>query len=162
MRFAAKAIRFRKSWFIALFPLAVLAGCSGKSASFADPKGLLRDYISESFSAESLKDRDALLRYLTGAARNRLAAWSDQQFSDAFIKSRRQLIKLEFVDFKESEPETVGITYELTYLDQGRGQDTKVIQKKIAQLVRRDQRWYISEVKNLKEMIEYKNEMSLP
>lgn len=137
-------------------------GCNRKQQLSDDPKTLLRDYISESFNVESTRDRDLLLRYLTGAAKNRLAAWSDDQFTDVFIKSRRQLIKLDLVEVKTRTPEEVGITYELTYLDQNRGQDAKVIHKKLAQLTKREERWYIAEVRNLKEMIEYKNEMSLP
>ena len=137
-------------------------GCTRTQQLSDDPKTLLRDYISESFNVESTRDRDALLRYLTGAAKNRLAAWSDDQFSEVFIRSRRQLIKLDLVEVKTRSPEEVGITYELTYLDQNRGQDAKVIHKKLAQLTKREERWYIAEVRNLKEMIEYKNEMSLP
>ncbi|MFN7686086.1 MAG: hypothetical protein ACK5QT_11830 [Oligoflexia bacterium] len=142
--------------------LALSAGCSTRQAGFDNPKTVLQDYISESFNVESIQDRDGLLRYLTGSAKNRLAAWSDEQFQAAFIKSRRQLIKLEFVDLKNPNPNEAGITYELTYLDQNRGQDAKVIHRKAAQLIRREDRWLISEVRNLKEMIEYKNEMSLP
>jgi hypothetical protein len=146
----------------ALAALWLVQACTGRGASFSDPKAVLRDYISESFNTKSLQDRDGLLRYLTGAARNRLAAWSDQQFNQAFIQSRRKFIELEFESVKPAEDDSVGITYKLTFFDRTKGEDTKVIHRKLAQLTRREQRWYIVEVRNLTESIEYKNEMSLP
>jgi hypothetical protein len=67
-----------------------------------------------------------------------------------------------FSEVRNPSPQDAMITYELTYLDQSKGHDAKVTHKKTAELSRKDERWLISEVKNLKEMIEYKNEMSLP
>ena len=142
--------------------VAVLAGCSSSRRTADDPKAFLQDYISQSFAVNQVQDRDVLIRYLTGAAKTRLAAWSDDQFVEAFIRSKRQFVKLVFSEVKTQGQAEVGITYELTYLDQSKGHDAKVTHKKFAQLVRSDERWLISEVKNLKELIEYKNEMSLP
>lgn len=136
--------------------------CSNAGKQADDPKALLQDYISQSLAVNDVRDREALMRFLTGPAKTRLAAWSDEQFSDAFIKSKRQFVKLVFSEVKNPSPRDALITYELTYLDQSKGHDAKVTHKKMAELSRRDDRWLISEVKNLKEMIEYKNEMSLP
>lgn len=142
--------------------LTSIAGCSSSRRTADDPKAFLQDYISQSFAVNQVRDRDVLIRYLTGAAKTRLAAWSDEQFVEAFINSKRQFVKLAFSEVKTQNPREVAITYELTYLDQSKGHDAKVTHKKFAQLVRSDEKWLISEVRNLKELIEYKNEMSLP
>lgn len=163
MRFAPKDILAEvRVILVAILGLAMLGGCSSSRRTANDPQAFLQDYISQSFAVNQVRDRDVLIRYLTGAAKTRLAAWSDEQFVEAFISSRRQFVKLVFSEVKTQNPKEVAITYELTYLDQSKGHDAKVTHKKFAQLVRSDEKWLISEVKNLKELIEYKNEMSLP
>ncbi len=142
--------------------LALAASCSGRRSGGNDPKGRLQDYISMSFSVGDVSDRDALGRFLVGPAKIRLAAWSDDQFRAAFLNNKRQFVKLVFSEVRNLSPEQVNVTYELTFLDQTKGYDAKVTQKKMAQLVLQKDQWLISEVRNLKELIEYKNEMSLP
>jgi hypothetical protein len=137
-------------------------GCNRGPSSSDDPKAFLQEYISQSFTVSTLKDREVLAHYLTGPAKNRLVAWSDEQFMDAFIQSKRQFVRLIFTEVKTVSPKEVAITYELTFLDQGKGHDAKVTNKKLAQLVREQDRWFIAEVRNVKELIEYKNELSLP
>jgi len=144
------------------FSMVCSTGCSRGPQTPDTPKALLQDYISQSLSVNDVRDRDLLMKFLTGSAKTRLAAWSDDQFSEAFIKSKRQFVKLVFSDTKELSPKSVAITYELTFLDQSKGHDAKVTHKKTAELSRNEDRWLISEVRNLKELIEYKNEMSLP
>jgi len=142
--------------------MVVFAACSSQRSSSIDPKSRLQDYISQSFSVSDVRDRDGLSKFLTGPAKTRLAAWSDEQFRDAFLQNKRQFIKLVFSEVRNLSPKEVNITYELTYLDQSKGHDAKVTHKKSAQLVRDQEQWMISEVRNMKELIEYKNEMALP
>jgi hypothetical protein len=137
-------------------------GCTQKSENSNDPKQRLKEYISKSFSVRTVQDRAELLTYLTGSAKTRLGAWSDEQFREAFIDSKRQFIKLSFPETKSVSPIEAHITYELTYLDQGKGKDAKVMNKKLCSLVQQQGQWMITEVRNIKELIEYRNEMSLP
>lgn len=150
--------------FLCLFAwgLFALAACSLNRTGDATPKKRLQDYISLSFSVRNESDRKELQSFLTGAAQSRLAAWSDDQFRKAFIDSKRQFVKLVFREVKDVSPKEVHIVYELTYLDKSRGGDAKVTNKKLSQLVQEKDQWFIKEVRNIKELVEYQNEMSLP
>ena len=142
--------------------LSFFSACSSNKSGANDPKARLQDYISQSFVVKGPQDREALSRFLTGPAKTRLAAWSDDQFRGAFMENKRQFIKLVFSDVKSLSPKEVNITYELTYLDQSKGHDAKVTHKKVAQLTQDRDQWLIAEVRNMKELIEYNNEMALP
>lgn len=136
--------------------------CTQNAPSSADPKGRLQEYISRTFNAKGPEDRVALLEFLHGDAKTRLSAWSDEQFRQAFIESKRKFGKLLFREAKSISPTEVSITYELTYTDQTHASETTVTNKKLAQMILVDGKWVINEVRNIKELVEYKNEMSLP
>ncbi len=127
-----------------------------------DPQKVLNEYISRSFAAKSPSDRLEMLKLLTGNAKNRLSAWSDDQFREAFLESKRQFVKLAFTESKSQSPQEMAVTYELSYVDQNKGHDAKVTQKKLAQMIEEHGHWLISDVKNIKELVEYRDEMSLP
>lgn len=141
-----------------------LVGCNKKSPQVEDPQNLLRSYISKSFTIQNDEERKELEAYLTGNARARLASWSDAQFRKAFIESKRQFVRLDFRDrdVKKISDREVSVTYELSYMDRSKNSDVKITNKKMAYLVKEGDRWLIQEVRNLKELVEYKNEMSLP
>ena len=147
--------------FVSLGLVLAAAGCSGGKQGPDDPKHRLNEYISKSFGVKGVEDRSALASYLTGQAKIRLYAWSDEQFRQAFVDSKRQFIKLVFTETKPVSSDEVSITYELSYIDQGRGHDAKVTNRKLAQMVRENGKWMIRDVSNIKEMVEYRNEMSL-
>jgi hypothetical protein len=138
------------------------AACTETTDMSHDPKKVLNDYISHSFSVRTPSDRQVLLSYLARDAKTRLAAWSDEQFQEAFIDSKRQFVKLVFTESKPISPAETSITYELSYIDQGKGHDAKVTQKKLAQMILEQGKWQISDVHSIKEMVEYRNEMALP
>jgi hypothetical protein len=140
----------------------ILGGCTRGDDAAGGPKDRLHRYISRTFDLKSVSERKELEEFLTGEARTRLAAWNDEQFREAFIESKRQFVKLAWREIKNTSPAEVNITYELTYIDQGKGKDAKVTNRKICQLVQHDGKWLIADVRNIKEMIEYRNEMSLP
>ena len=140
----------------------VFSGCNQHEASSGDPKRQLTDYISRSFDVHRGEDREKLIGFLTGDAKTRLSAWSEDQFLQAFAENRRHYIKLTVQETKQISPSVVDITYELTFLDQNKGRDAKVTNRKLAELKLEQGQWLISEVKNLKELVEYRNEMSLP
>ena len=102
------------------------------------------------------------MTYLTGEAKARLSAWSEDQFRQAFIDSKRQFLKLAFKEAKKINPDEMDITYEISYLDKARGSNVRVTNKKMGQLVYEQGKWMIKDVHNIKELIEYQNEMSLP
>lgn len=138
------------------------AGCTARAPGPQDPERALSDYISLSFASKSPEDRPRLAALLTGEARERLLTWSDDQFREAFVDSKRKFVKLGITQRKPVNENEVSLTYELIYLDEGRGHEAKITNRKLARIVREEGRWKISEVRNVKELIEYKNEMSLP
>ena len=150
--------------FIVLISLLVfsLTACTGGGKLSGDPKSRLTEYISKSFAVKNPEDRRALLSYMSGEAKTRLTAWSDEQFRHAFIDSKRQFIKLLVREIKTTSPKEVNITYELTYIDKTRGRDAKVTNKKLCKMVLEQNSWFIADVRNIKELVEYRNEMALP
>jgi hypothetical protein len=147
--------------YVAIAALTALTGCNSAQKDSNDPKIRLNEYISKSFGAKSLEDKNELMSYLTGEAKSRLSAWSEDQFRQAFIDSKRQFLKLGFREVKKISPDETDITYEISYMDAGKG-NVKVTNKKMSQMVLEQGRWMIRDVHNIKELIEYQNEMSLP
>lgn len=136
--------------------------CKPMQTGSNDPKRRLSDYVSSSFAVKSPSDKKLLLDFMTGDAKARLLSWSDDQFRQAFIDSKRQFLKLSFKDVKNVSPTETNITYELTYLDQAKGSNAKVTNKKLCEMVSEQGKWLIRDVRNIKELVEYQNEMSLP
>lgn len=151
-----------KSFLVFALALTLLgASCTKKVGDANDPKQRLTDYISTSFSVHDTADRAKLQNYLTGGAKNRLVSWSDEQFRQAFVDSKREFVKLAIREVKPVNANRTDVTYELTYLDQGRGPDARVTTKRMCEMKLEDGKWLISEVKNIKELIEYKNEITI-
>lgn len=146
--------------------VALATGCSSKQDGQGDPKRRLNEYISQGFAVSGTQDRMRLISYLTGEAKTRLESWSDEQFRQAFIDSKRQFLKLAFKEVKNESPDQVGITYELTYqadykdID-GSRHDAKITNRRLAQMKRENGQWFIGEVRNIREVVEYKNEMEI-
>jgi hypothetical protein len=152
--------------FSALLLLGVLSACTPKQEGQDDPKRRLNEYISQGFAVKTTQDRAQLLAYLTGDAKTRLASWSDEQFRAAFIDSKRQFLRLAFKELKNNSPDEVSVTYELTYESdyadpEGGTHGAKITNRKLAQLVHKDGQWFISDVRNIKEVVDFKNEMTL-
>jgi len=152
---------FRSLIFLATVCGLSLSACSRDGKNANDPKQRLTDYISTSFSVRDTSDRAKLENYLTGGAKNRLVAWSEEQFRQAFVENKRDFVKLAIREVKPVNPNRTDITYELTYVDQGRGPDARVTTKRMCEMSFEGGKWYIREVKNIKELIEYKNEISI-
>src|SRR5262245_35304843 len=108
-------------WALAGVAVFSLSACTDNSQQQNDPKHRLTDYISKSFSIKDAGEKAQLLEFLTGEAKTRLAGWSEEQFREAFIDSKRQFEKLSFRDVKDISPIEVQITYELSYHDQSKG-----------------------------------------
>ena len=156
---------FRKSLSMVLqvtMLLALFSGCTTKEETPNDPKKVLNAYISKSFAVKQTSDKDELVSYLTRDARARLSAWSEDQFRAAFIENKRDFVKLVFTESKPISASQTDITYELTFLDPSNGKDAKVTQKKMAELVNDNGKWLIANVQSIKELVEYRHEMTLP
>ena len=145
-----------------VFP--AIIGCTPKNKISEDPKVRLNEYISKSFAVRGAADRNDLMDYLTGDARKRLKNWSDDQFRQAFIDSKRQFLKLSFREVKPVSQTQSDITYEITYLSQNKdtGHETKITNRKLAEMILDQGKWMITDVRNLKELVEYSNELTLP
>lgn len=147
-------------WIIANIFL-VFTSCT-KNVTKNEPNNRLEEYISKTFNVKRAEDKAGLDSFLTGKARALFLGWSEQQFSDAYIDSKRKFILLRIKETKKITEQEVLITYELSYLDQSKGHNSRVTNKKIVQMIFENSNWMISEVTNVKEMIEYSNEMTLP
>src|SRR5690242_4075516 len=100
-----------------IFLLLVMAfGCTQNNEG-SDPKFRLTEYVSRSFSIKRIEDRAKLSSLLTGEVKARLDSWSEDQFREAFIDSKRQFQKLLIKEIKMISPSEAQITYELTYTD---------------------------------------------
>ena len=155
-----------KSWVskflvVGVIILLIISACT-KSVQKEDAKGRLEEYISKSFNVRGAEDKNILNTYLTGKAKAYFSGWSDQQFIDAFIESKRKFIALVIKENKKISEHEASITYELSYFEQNKGHDARITNKKVAQLALENDKWMIAEVKSVKELIEYKNEMTLP
>ncbi len=145
-----------------------LSACNRSVSVVGDPKLRLTEYISRSFAITKVEEKDQLLAYLTGDVRTRLESWSPEQFREAFLDSKRQFIRLTVREIKPISEDEVQVTYELVYNQarkQGSGQknEAKVTNKKLCQMVRKEHgQWYIADVRNIKELIEFQDELSLP
>ncbi len=144
------------------------SGCSRTPEISGDPKQRLTDYVTKSFAVKQFQDREQLLSYMTGDVKRRLESWSEDQFRDAFLNSKRTLSKITIREVKPISDDETQITYELIYNEikkevDGQMIEAKVTNKKLCQMLRAEHgRWYISDVKNIKELIEFNNSLSLP
>lgn len=139
----------------------VLSGCTNKEKDLS-PKQRLESYISKSFSISSVEERQDLISYLIGPTKIKLSSWSDEQFRRAFIETERKFIKLLIRETKDVSQNEVSVTYELSYFENPKKENTKKTARRNARMLKENDVWYIREVKNISEIIEYSNEMSLP
>ena len=140
----------------------VQVACTKNSNTPVGPKDRLAEYVSKSFDVKSIQDRKVLEEYLTGPAKQRLQAWSDDQFEQAFVEVKRKKEKLAFKEIKSVSESEVNITYEVSYTDKGKEHVALVTNRKVSTLVKEGDLWFIKDVKNLRELVEYQDEMSLP
>lgn len=157
-----KPMRWSRVAVLVMGLMSLLAACTLPESGMDDPKGRLTEYINKSFAVESPSDRAALLSYMTGESRARLAAWSEDQFRQAFIDSKRQKIKFAVTEIKSISANEVSLTYEVSYLDQTKSKGAKVTNKKLCSMVKEDGHWLIRDVKNIKELVEFKDEAAMP
>lgn len=145
-----------------LMSVVILSSCTQDKVKPGDPKSRLKSYIEKSFSVNSYSDKKELEEFLTGDVRTRFSAWSEEQFRQAFIESKREFIKLVFKELRKTDENKVNLTYELVYMEDKKNTRAKVTNKKLCHMVKRKGVWYISRVRNIKELVEYQDALSLP
>lgn len=140
----------------------LICGCSEPRNVPGDPKSRLEQYITKSFSVKNTSDRGEMAEFLTGEAKKRLTSWSDAQFLKAFVETKRTFERLLIRETRKISDQEVNITYELSYIEKIGDQSRKTTNRKLSNLVKENGSWFIREVKNLTELIEFQNELSLP
>jgi hypothetical protein len=152
---------------IFLGTILLACSCTQFRGEAGDPKKRLTAYISKSFSIKDVEERKELMAYLSGDVKTRLERWSDEQFREAFLELKREFLKLSFKEVKLISPSEAEITYEVSFIEQGNAKNSgkheaKITNKKLCRMIMEKGQWYISEVRNIKELVEYKDELSLP
>lgn len=162
-------------WAFLVFGSGTIQSCTPNSDLGQDPKKTLSEYVQLSFSVKKPEDRVKLSSLLAKDLRARLESWSEDQFKAAFLDSKRAFLKFSIKELKNISPVEAQITYELTYLDEvhlpesqkslsldEKPRQAKITNKKLCQLTYDQGKWLISDVRNLKELVEYRDELTFP
>ena len=150
--------------FCVLIPLMAcfLTHCTKDSVGPKTPKEALSSYISSSFSLSDYEDRKKLEPFLTGEAKARLLQWNQEEFKKEIVQGNRKFISLAIKEVKKISEQETALTYELTYSSGSAEKEAKITTLRLASFVFENSTWLIRDVRNLKELIEYKNEFSIP
>lgn len=151
-----------KCFFLCCCLIGFICGCTRQEAITANPKQRLTDYINKSFSVKRVEDRKELEAFLTGGAKMRLSAWSDDQFMEAFIDKKREVPNLKILESRDISSKEVAITYQVSFIDRTAGKNTRVTTKKMADLIMENGIWLIQKVQSIKMLVEYQDELALP
>jgi hypothetical protein len=126
------------------------------------PVKVLEHYVQASFHAMGVQDKKVMESLLTGDTKARLEAWSEEQFKKAFIDERKTFKELRILENRKVSASEVILVYELSYQQGPKEKEVRITQRKLGTLVREQQDWKIKEVRNIRESIEYLEELSLP
>lgn len=136
----------------------ILFACEGKKAD--SPNNSLREYVSRTFAIDNVEDRDRLIELTTGNVKEILLSMDEEDFRKNFLEEKKAFVGMKIKDERELNPGRYSITYELTYTNKTNSTSATVLTKKHAIFEKIEDRWLISEVQNLKTVIEHENEMS--
>jgi hypothetical protein len=142
--------------------LLTVAACTRTPTGESTPMRVLETYIKISFAARGLEDKNRMEELLTGDTRKRLSAWSDEQFTKAFLESKKRFLGLKILESKKVSEEEVALTYELSFQEGTPEKAVNVTQKKLCSVVKEGEVWRIKEVRSIRESLEYLYEFSLP
>lgn len=150
--------------FSLIFLVFVGMACKEKYSGLGTtPQDRIKEYVELSFSVRTAEDRQKLESFLVDEAKKRLEGWSKPQFEKAFIQNHRKFLKLAFLEEKSVSTSETQITYEMTFTE---GEDPKhssrTTLRKACQMVLQGDRWFIRDCRNIKQLVEYQDELSLP
>jgi hypothetical protein len=126
------------------------------------PVKVLEKYIDISFNAKTIEDKKRMEELLTGDTKTRLATWSNEQFSKAFIEANRKFQNIKVLENKKVNTSETALTYELSFQEGSDQKKVAISQRKLAVIVLEGEVWRIKEVRSIRESIEYLKELSLP
>ena len=144
-----------------VFGLCLLFSCT-QNAVDSTPAKVLENYIQISFNATGVADKKRMEDLLTGDTKTRLASWSDEQFTKAFLGSTKKFLGLKVLETKKVSDAEVALTYELSYREGPKDKESEITERKMGTVVKEDGGWKIKEVRSIRESIEYLKELSLP
>lgn len=128
----------------------VFLSCSKKE----DPESVLMDYINYRFSSN--QNKNFLLENTTGVLRDRIESMSDKEFQEFIDMTKYKKGKFKVL-LKKCTEEKCFITYALKYIHFIKGKKAYEIEvKKIAEILKTDQKWRISNINNLKSYVDGK------
>jgi len=139
----------------------LLLGCTEKKMG-TRPQDRLSEYISLSFNVKDDSGFRDLLGYLTGDAKARLGSWSEDQFYEVFVNSKRKFERLILKSVKKISETEVNITYELHFSEMRKGKTVNIKNRKLCRMVFENKKWLIKEVMNIKELVEFENSLTVP
>ena len=138
-----------------------LSSCTRESDD-SSPNKVLESYIQISFAAATAQDKKRMEELLTGDTKARLSSWSDDQFTKAFIETKKKFQGLKVLETKKVNEQEVALTYELSYQEGPQDKLALVTQRKLCTITHEADGWKIKEVRSIRESIEYLKELSLP
>ena len=151
----------KSGWTAVLLFTLGLPGCV-KAPDESTPVRVLEQYVQTSFHASGVQDKKVMEGLLTGDTRARLEAWSEEQFKNTFIDNRKTFKELKILENRKVSPAEVILVYELSYQQGPKDKEVRITQRKLGTLIKETQDWKIKEVRNIRESIEYLEELSLP
>lgn len=145
-------------WVFAAALLLALGACTKQDAPVA-PREVLSKYVSSAFGVKAVSDLAELKQYATGQALAELNGLEKdtELFNRTFVEQNIQSASsLKIRDERKVDEARYSITYELAYRDSKKDTgDNTVTIKKHAMFAKQDGKWLISEVQNLKTVVEH-------
>jgi hypothetical protein len=121
------------------------------------PEAALEGYVRQGFAVKDPKDKDALLKFLDGEAKEALSGMDLAEFEAAFLKPKRTLMEIKTKDRREESHGGVSLIYEISFKS-GEGTDeTEHFNRKVAFLKQEANEWKIVSTKNIKTFVEIKD-----
>lgn len=150
---------------IAAALIAVLPACdNGQIKPENKPSAVLEAYVKAALSVEKQEDIAKLEQFTTGNLRDEVGKLKTDKalFADQYANHVYRHDGFKIRDQRQTDPNRYSITYEVRYSDKKKetGIDD-VIAKKNAIFVLENDRWLISEVQNLKTVVDHSTEENI-
>jgi len=122
------------------------------------PEQALKNYINYRFSGE--QKREKLVKMSTGSVKAQIETMSEVNFNSLYKTSDKKLKRVK-INLKNCSEEKCSITYTLSFATfKGEVETFRSEVKKIAEMVKVDGSWKVSDVTNVKTYIDSKGPIS--